>query len=267
MITGHSRINQIISGHFHQNKGYYAWRPAGTDDWLIVYTISGLGRFGHDGGELIARPGDVVALQPGTLHDYGVEPTRQRWELLWAHVHPRALWHEWLNWPQVTPGLLRLTLRDPEVRQRVRRRFSDANGLCNGPLPHAETFAMNALEEVLLWCDLENPNTQRSPMDARVRLATEYLCRNLREKITLDALADHCRLSTSRLAHLFREQVGYTPQQFLENQRLNRAAQLLDMTGKSIKEIAGEVGFDNPFYFTLRFKRRTGLSPTEYRMR
>ena len=85
--------------------------------------------------------------------------------------------------------------------------------------------------------------------------------------MTLDGLADMAELSVSRLAHLFREQVGMTPQQFLEQQRLERARQLLELSGRSIGDIAGDVGFDNPFYFTLRFKKLTGLSPRDYRKR
>jgi AraC family transcriptional regulator of arabinose operon len=271
--TRHPQVNQITAGYFRQRKGYYAWRPKGTTDWLLIYTIGGRGRIGYatDGAartdELIAEPGDAVILQPGTMHDYGVEPTRQRWELLWAHFHPRPAWHEWLAWPAVAPGLLRLTLSDAHIRRKIVARFGQVNALANGPLRHAETFAMNALEEVLLWCDVQNPRSQGSPMDARVRAATEYLCRNLREKVTLDALAEHCHLSASRLSHLFRVQVGYTPQQFLELQRMNRATQLLEMTSQSIKEISREVGFDNPFYFTLRFKKLKGSSPRAFRQR
>jgi AraC family transcriptional regulator of arabinose operon len=67
------------------------------------------------------------------------------------------------------------------------------------------------------------------------------------------------------MAHLFRAQVGQTPQRFLEQQRLDRAKQLLAFTPNSIKTIAYELGFENPFYFTLRFKRYTGSSPRQYR--
>ncbi len=58
-----------------------------------------------------------------------------------------------------------------------------------------------------------------------------------------------------------------TPQQFLEQQRLARAQTLLARTSHSIGAIAAEVGFESPFYFTLRFKRHTGLAPTDWRRR
>ncbi|MCC6423087.1 MAG: helix-turn-helix domain-containing protein [Phycisphaerales bacterium] len=274
-ITPHYTINQIITGHFHRGKGYYAWRPTGTEDWLLIYTISGKGRFGYSypdsgkEGELIAEPGDIVLLKPSTPHDYSVEPTRQRWEPLWAHFHPRPTWLSWLNWPQVAPGLMRLRLggESNDVRSRVVAHLKEANNAALVAQRHAKEMAMNALEAALLWCDVQNPQSKNPPMDDRIRAATEYICHHYKQKITLESLSEHCFLSQSHLSHLFRAQVGHTPQQFLEMQRLNQAARLLDMTTQSIKEIATEVGFDNPFYFSLRFKRKTGMNPQSYRRR
>ena len=263
--TGHVHINLIATGYFHEKEPYAVWRSHGTDDWLLNYTAGGHGRYGHVNGEIISDIGDIVLIKPRTLHDYGVEKTLRRWDVIWAHFHPRPAWHEWLNWPEESPGLMRLRLRDPHIRRSVAKRFEQVHELAQGALRRRETFAMNALEEVLLWCDQENPLSQKGLLDARVRDAMEYLCRNLARKVTLDDLADAGAISVSRLCHLFRQQSGVTPQQFLERQRMNRAVQLLEMTPLSVKEIASQVGFDNPFYFTLRFKKHFSRSPREYR--
>ncbi|MEI8195276.1 MAG: helix-turn-helix domain-containing protein [Phycisphaerae bacterium] len=251
--------------------------------------------------ELLTARGDMILYQPGALHDYGVSPppsktgskpagrrgrphpgtqggtyiqTRKKgrggdswgaWELRWAHFHPRPSWLEYLAWPVVAPGLLHLTLTNRQICQRIVQRLDDASRLAGSSRSHRTALAMNALEEVILWCDSVNPNLQQARLDDRIQAALDYLCRNLSAPITLPRLADACGLSVSRLAHLFRQQVNSTPQQFLELQRLNRAKQLLELSSHSIKQIAHEVGFANPFYFTLRFKRHTGLSPRAYR--
>jgi AraC family transcriptional regulator of arabinose operon len=134
-------------------------------------------------------------------------------------------------------------------------------------LRQRELFAMNALEEVLLWCGTQNPSTEQGRIDPRVRDCLDALCRDLAARLTLDTLAARAGLSVSRLAHLFREQVGMTPQQFQERQRLERARQMLELSGRGIGDIAADVGYENPFYFTLRFKKWTGLSPRDYRRR
>jgi AraC family transcriptional regulator of arabinose operon len=260
-------VHHLITGHYREGKGYATWRTQGTHDWLLVYTLAGRGRFGHARGQIVTAPGDMTLLRPGTRHDYGVEPARQQWELLWAHFHPRPHWHEWLDWPEEAPGLMRLSLPETEIRERIVARFFDAHHLAAGAQRHGEALAMNALEETLLWCDTLNPRSEQARIDPRVRQVMDFLRLHLDEKLTVETLAEISGLSVSRLAHLFREQVGRTPMQFLEWQRLERAKQLLELTPRPIQAIATEVGFDNPFYFTLRFKRLTGLSPRAYRNR
>ena len=98
-----------------------------------------------------------------------------------------------------------------------------------------------------------------------MRTAIDYICLNYAEPLTVTQIARQCGLSASRFAHLFRSQTGETPQRYLELQRLHRACQLLEFTQEPIREIARQVGFDNPFYFTLRFKRQQGVSPRHLR--
>lgn len=269
MEEHHPEVIHLVTGHFHEKMGYETWRAHGTQDWLLIATLGGGGRFGHVGGEFTSHPGDLVLFQPGTRHDYGVAPGLGQWELLWTHFHPRPDWALELGWPETAPGLMRLRLDDPDVRRRVFHRFEEAHALATGTLPSAprrrEAFAMNALEEVLLWCSTQNPLSEPSVLDRRVRAAMEFLTRHLAEPVTTETLADACGLSVSRLAHLFRSQVGLTPQQYLESQRLSRARQLLELTPRPVGAIAAEVGYENPFYFTLRFKQATGLNPRDYR--
>ena len=265
----HPEVIHLVTGHFRETTGYETWRVRGTADWLLIATLTGGGRFGHTGGEFTTGPGDLTLLRPGTRHDYGVAPRLGRWELLWTHFHPRPDWTPYLAWPEAAPGLMRLHLEDAEVRRKALDRFAEAHALATGALPSAprrrEAFAMNALEACLLWCDTQNPLSEPSRMDGRVRAAMEFLNRHLAEPVTTAALADACGLSVSRLAHLFRAQVGLTPQQFLEGQRMERARRLLELTPRPVGAVAAEVGYENPFYFTLRFKRATGLSPRDYR--
>src|SRR5690349_24078444 len=84
IISPHRDATSLITGHFCQKAGYLAWRPQGTRDWLIIYTLAGKGRFGFPGGERVVEPGDITLLRPGTPHDYGVEKSLAHWELLWG---------------------------------------------------------------------------------------------------------------------------------------------------------------------------------------
>jgi len=258
-------VLRLVSGHFDERAGYSVYRPNGTTDWLLILTLNGLGRCGHSGGELITKPGDLTLLEPGAYHDYGVESTRQRWELLWTHFHPRPDWLHLLEWPTIAPGLMTLRGTLFESIRRIQTRFADVHRHASSARARGEAFAMNALEELLLLCDERNPRSDPTRLDERIARSMEFMAANLEQPINATMLADQVALSPSRFAHLFRAQTRTTPQQFLENRRLDRAATLLRVTQLQVKEIAVRVGFASAFYFTLRFKRWTGQSPTEYR--
>ena len=267
----HSSDGPLVTEHFHVRHPYGILRAGGRHDWLLTYTCGGAGRFGYQEtktrrGEVRACDGDIVLLRPGTLHDYGIASNSDTWDFLWAHFYPRSHWYAWLKWPELPPPLMTLHI-DAPYREQIQSRFEDVHRLAMGAGEHREALAMNALEEVILRCDARNPNAQASQLDPRVKQTMDFLCHHLHETVSTPMLAAQRGLSPSRLSHLFREQTGLTPQQFLEMQRLNRAGQLLELTSRSVQDISEEVGFNNPFYFSLRFKRHTGLSPREYRKR
>ena len=255
-------VHRLLTGHFRQISGYRALRRRGVDDWLLIHTVTGRGRFGHGSGDLIAEPGDWVMLKPGTAHDYGVEASLERWELVWAHFQPRSDWLDWLAWPAIAPGLLRLHIEDGG---RLAQQFADMHEVLNSPHPRHEALAMNALEAVLLGCDQHNPRHDISQGDTRIRKALEHIDAHLQEKLLIDDIAATVGLSPSRLAHLFRDETGQTLQGHIEARRMQRAADLLRRTGFPIKQIAAHCGFDSQFYFSQRFRRFSGLSPIQFR--
>ncbi len=256
-------FQRLLTGHFKEISGYRAVRKQGVADWLLIHTVSGRGRFGHAGGDLIAEPGDWVLLRPGTPHDYGVEPSLERWELVWAHFQPRPDWLPWLAWPSVADGLLKLHIEDGGT---LGQQFMAVHHLLNGEHRRRDALAMNALEAVLLGCDTHNAQ-DTAPADARILRALEHIDRNLTEKLLIDDIARVVGLSPSRLAHLFRAETGQTVQGHIEARRMQLATDLLRRTSFPIKQIAAQAGFESPFYFSQRFRRFVGLSPLQYRMR
>lgn len=256
--------NGVISGHFRRGPGYRVIRDAGTDDWLIIATLDGVGRFALDGKELLTSTGDLTLIRPATPHDYGTLADTGEWDIVWAHFHPRPEWHAWMGWPMTAEGILQLHIDDADHWREIQGCFGKVDRLANGGAYRRAAFAMNALEELLLLCDAAN--TQASSLDERVQTAVNFMAAHLGEKIDLAAIASSASLSPSRMSHLFKSQTGLAPLQYLEMRRMERAKQLLERTALSIKEIAAEVGYD-PFYLSQRFKQQTGLAPRDFRRR
>ncbi len=104
-------------------------------------------------------------------------------------------------------------------------------------------------------------------IDERVEKLLDYLQVNLKKKHSIESLANTVALSPSRLSHLFKQEVGDSIVQYLLKMRLRQAANLLEYTSDPILEIAEEVGFKNPYYFTRQFTAYYGVSPRYYRNR
>lgn len=257
-------VRRLLAGEFDEGPGYATYRSRGTTDWLLIHTLEGRGRLGTSGADVMAMPGTITLVRPRTLHDYGVEPELRRWHFLFAHFHPRPDWLPLLDWPSAAPGILQLQ-PGAEPASRIAACLSKSVRLQGSVLPQGELLSLNALEEALLWCDTQNPRAAQ--IDERLLRAIELVDRNLRADLDVTRLARSANLSVSRFAHLFRSQLGMTPQQFVERRRLDAACRLLELTTRPVTSVAAEVGFTNPLYFSTRFRRHTGLSPTAYRRR
>lgn len=88
---------------------------------------------------------------------------------------------------------------------------------------------------------------------------------NYKLNLTLEELSFLARGSESHLRHVFKEETGQTPQQYLEKVRMEKAKDLLVSTKKTINEIARDVGIENVSYFIKRFSRYYKETPKKYR--
>ncbi|MEM6990729.1 MAG: helix-turn-helix domain-containing protein [Myxococcota bacterium] len=92
-----------------------------------------------------------------------------------------------------------------------------------------------------------------------------WLERNLARVDSVEAIARRAAMSSRTLHRRFREQTGTTPAQWLVRARVRRAQQLLEQSGRSVEEIAGQVGFASAVTMRARFTTIAGTSPNAYR--
>lgn len=110
---------------------------------------------------------------------------------------------------------------------------------------------------------LDRPNGK--VLDRRILLAMMLFEEGTRKQFFIEDIAKAVNLSTGRLAHLFKSEVGISPQRYLTNIRLEEARDLLEIGGLSVKEIAAEIGIASASRFCRSFKTRYGMTPKEYR--
>jgi AraC family transcriptional regulator of arabinose operon len=102
-------------------------------------------------------------------------------------------------------------------------------------------------------------------MDRRIRRTKSVLDERYRNPPSLEELAEDAGLSSSRLAHLFRDETGMSIQSYIVERRLLMAAMLIVQSDEQISQIAYRVGFGDVSNFNHSFKRRFAMSPREYR--
>ena len=107
--------------------------------------------------------------------------------------------------------------------------------------------------------------THSSASDPTVSACILYFRKNMNTAVTLDMLADKFFVSKQWLIAKFRRVTGKTPMEYLTEIRLGYAKNLLSDTDLPIGEIATSCGFENVYYFSNTFKKRLGISPSEYR--
>ena len=100
-----------------------------------------------------------------------------------------------------------------------------------------------------------------------VQKAADYIKLNYSEKISIKEIADQLYLSPNYLSELFKKHTGKTISEYLTDYRLEKACQLLDHAEYRVGDVSGMVGIHDGRYFSNMFKKKYGMTPTEYRNR
>jgi AraC-like DNA-binding protein len=102
-------------------------------------------------------------------------------------------------------------------------------------------------------------------LPAIVEEALAFMQQNLHRQLQVKDLCEYLEVNEIRLRRLFVRHIQIPPITYFLKQKLTWSANMLCTTSFSIKEIAYEVGYDDPFYFSNQFKKHFGMSPKQYR--
>jgi YesN/AraC family two-component response regulator len=112
---------------------------------------------------------------------------------------------------------------------------------------------------------LMDKDTLPAHTSALVKRTVAYLHQNFQEPLSREEIARAVGVSKNYLSHIFRRELGLSPWDYLNRYRIKQARELLSQTDVTITDVAYQVGFNNPAYFSRVFHQQTGVSPTEYR--
>ena len=128
-------------------------------------------------------------------------------------------------------------------------------------------FLSEAIEELRAYLSSAAECLERETGSSRAYAyqAMEYMEANYSDStMSLQGVCSHLGVSTSRFSSIFKETFGSTFLDVLIGIRMKKARELLEMTQLRTYEIAERVGFSDPHYFSIAFKKFTGKTPKEY---
>lgn len=137
--------------------------------------------------------------------------------------------------------------------------------MCNAQLLYILSFLSHLVIQGLIVKKIDD---DVSSIPAKLSSAFLFMEDHITETISLDELCSHCGISKSQLNRYFAEYTHTTVMDYFIHLRLSRAKQLfLTMPWLSVKEVAGQMGYDDPQYFSRIFHKYFHETPKEYRER
>lgn len=92
-----------------------------------------------------------------------------------------------------------------------------------------------------------------------------YIANNLDKVIDIPTAAKYVNMSESYFSHIFKKDVGISFIDYVNNEKIEKAKKLISSSNYKIYEVSDKLGFQNATYFTMLFKKITGLSPSDYK--
>jgi AraC family transcriptional regulator of arabinose operon len=246
----------------------YIDRPKGMTGWIINLTVKGRGRIFDGEAYFDVDPGDLVLFPPRAVHYYGRHADAERWWHRWIFFQPRAFWTSWLAWRENRHGIFVQRHLDHDIFDELENLFSEVVSWSAHTDVLSIELAANLLERIVLLAAKQNQSAAAlRDLDERLLVVIKYIADNLNRPLSVTEVAQRFCLSPSRLGHLFSATFGKSIVRWRDEQRIHFASQLLQLSNRPIKQIAAEVGYEDPLYFSRVFRRRVGLSPKAFRAR
>ncbi|MFE5321797.1 helix-turn-helix domain-containing protein [Paenibacillus sp. NPDC056579] len=249
-------------------------------DYLLVYIQEGIFNLNVDEQNYLLQPGEFGLVQPGSLVALeGITDTIVPFIHFDLFFNPKRS----KSFP-TKPGQVDLSayaeLIQPRINQvygidipvRVqpyklessRSFFIQAVELSHRRHPLDQLRAQHLITEIIISI-LDTYGRNSKPHAYSFDWITSYLSHHLNEPIRVEDMARRANLSISRFSSMFKQQFGMSPHQYLLVMRIGHAKELLSQSQLTLEQIASYCGFADMHHFSKAFKKKTGLTPGQWR--
>lgn len=251
-----------------QHPAAYNFQPSEgriLDEYQIIFYVSGEGTFRSDTfGEKHTQSGDMVMLFPGERHSYFPD-SNTGWNEYWIGFKGPNI-ESRIKQGFFSPAcpLFHLTA---DIGQQVVGIFQ--NAICVAHQMgkgYQQLLAgyVNMLLGIISFYGSRSSLTNANEME-EIHKAMLFIHANYKMNIHPEDVSAYIGWGYSRFRKLFQQQTGTTPYQYIQETRIKQSKHLLLNTRMALKEIAYEVGFSSPDYFSTAFRKIVGMPPLTFR--
>ena len=254
------------AGHILASPDYGIERRSYPGHDLLL-CVAGAGSVRVRGKEFGVAPGQLAWIDCRQPHAHWAHP-RHPWELLWLRIDGKQTrqFCEALNVKEMP--VFALSDEAAVIFRRVLALLRERPLAIDAAL-HAAVSALMALlfESRLAGGSPGERGLPAAIQDRKLRAVVTCMRQDCRRHWRIEELASLAGLSVPHFFRLFRGATGSSPMDWLRRERMNQAKRRLSESKDSIRHIAAQLGYGDPFYFSRDFKKLVGLSPRHYRQR
>jgi AraC family transcriptional regulator, arabinose operon regulatory protein len=245
------------------DPGKYSLRSSGIDEYVMLFTIKGEGTATFKKKSHIVQLGDVVILPKAVPHRYGATAS-DTWEYIYIHFDGCNASHvlSTIAWTHAAP------LIKSQYAGQVGELFNEMNQLLlSGDRSVSTLLCMSTCLQHIFGRMAQQIATGVSEQShhQQIKQSIAYMRDHISENSSVSDFSRIAAMSESRYFRLFRETTGFTPMDYFVRQKMIVACCRLLESDMSIRELAAELGYDDPYHFSRVFKRVNGYSPRAYR--
>lgn len=260
-----------LVGHYHYARAQQELTTHSHGAMIeISYLESGRQIYAVHGRKFPMVGGDVFLTFPGEHHSTGNHP-EMRGVLYWVLISVVDAKQSFLSLPHAEGRLLlqrllhlpRRCFHGSLTLQPTLRAIFEAYANTRNPLRTTDlrNLLLRFLLDIMASADAPHQPTH----SAHIRSALLHIAASLDRPLPLTELARRVQLSLPRFKAKFKQEMGIPPADYIAQRKVERAAQLLHETNRSVTDIALQLGFSSSQYFATVFKRYTRHSPREAR--
>jgi len=250
-------------GYYPEAKYHFRERKAGANQNILIFCEKGKGWIIFNGEKTQLDRNQVFILPANEAHAYGAD-NHDPWSIYWIHF----LGENSYLFSSIIGRIIdtrdshssrsgdRFLLFE-EIFQNLEMGYSPENleyaGFCL-------TYFLASIKYLSQFREIKNVKE----MDV-IQKSILFMKNNLEEKIELEDIARFVGYSSSHFGSLFLKETSYTPIEYYNQLKIQRACSYLQFSDLKIKEIAYRLGYFDPFHFSKAFKKETSLTPKAYR--